>query len=394
MAIDIDQSHFNTGTASVAANGTVVTFQGAPAIATVVRRNDIFGTHVGSGVRMSELGPGDGLTANQARLAYPWRGPAQTAAAYEIQRTPYDIGYLAAIQELIETYGIGMLPALAALDGTGGDKLIKLTGPGAAAAFDGKNIIAEAALVGAANKISYYTGAGAKALADFPLFARTLLGGTNQAAALGTLGLLPVQSSALDVSTNRLARSDAFGLGPGFVDVPDLAVADTSMNRFFRVTGSAANGPGFQAAVIASVFNATTTCFLAIGVDGRLSVGVKTSPTGAPVWTPTEGTRGSNANGEWVRFPDGTQICWITSLAMTRNSATTLQGAWPLPVQFLNSNIQIDFIENALPAATVRESALWATSTATTATLRIVQNGTWPDPTNITVQAKATGRWK
>jgi hypothetical protein len=256
------------------------------------------------------------------------------------------------------------------------------------------NIQALTGLTLAADKLPYANGSGTLALADFTAAARELLDDTSHAAMVSTLGLLAVQSSAMDTTANRLLRSGAFGLGPGFVDVSNVAAADTSMTRFFRVTGSATNGPGFQAAVIATTFNATTTCFLAVGVDGRVSVGVKTGDTGVPVWTPIGGTSGSNANGYWTRDADGTQICYITSLAMTRNSNTTVQGTWTFPMAFANANIQIDFLESALPVASGRESAPWATSTTTAGVLRLVQNGTWPDPTNTTVQAKAIGRWK
>lgn len=47
---DITISHFSTGTATVASNGTVVTFQGAGNIGSAVRAGDLFGTHVGSAV--------------------------------------------------------------------------------------------------------------------------------------------------------------------------------------------------------------------------------------------------------------------------------------------------------------------------------------------------------
>lgn len=296
-------------------------------------------------------------------LVTPWAGPSLSNVQYRIRYQWNSSRISAMMRRLVDLLGNGKLQSFAGLDG-GADQLPY---------FDGLNTLAQTPLTP---------------------FARTILGDTTQAAVIATLGLLPVQSSAMDTTADRLLRSGAFGLGPGFIDVPNMTAAETQMTRFFRVTASTPGGPGFQAAVVAAVFNATTTCFLAIGVDGRLSVGVKTSDTGTPVWTPLEGTSGNNTNGEWVRFPNGTQICYNTSVALTRTSGTTVQGSWTFPVQFVNSNVQIDFLENALPSANARESAPWATSTATSGTLRLVQNGTWPDPTNITVQAKAIGRWK
>lgn len=51
-------------------------------------------------------------------------------------------------------------------------------------------------------------------------------------------------------------------------------------------------------------------------------------PTGAII------ERGSNANGEYVRFADGTQLCWLTSLTLTFSAATVLSGTWTFPAVF------------------------------------------------------------
>lgn len=127
MAIDIDQSHYNTGTATVA--GTAVTGQGTAWLGTI-RKGDLFGTHKGSGVRIASVNSNTSLT-----LAYAVTSLNQNAATYEIQRTPFDVGYLAAIEEMIRLYGIGTLPALATLSGAGGDKGVMLTGPDTAATY-------------------------------------------------------------------------------------------------------------------------------------------------------------------------------------------------------------------------------------------------------------------
>jgi len=183
MAIDIDQSHYNTGTATVAANGTAVTGQGTT-WAGAVRKGDLFGTHKGDGIRILSVDSNTALT-----LAYPWPGGAQTAAAYEIQRTPYDVGYLQAIEDIIRLYGIGNLPALAGLDGTGGDKLIKLTGAGTAEAFAAKNLISLAALDGTGgNKFPRFTGAGA-------LDVRTAAQLLGDIGAQSSLGYTPVNKA-------------------------------------------------------------------------------------------------------------------------------------------------------------------------------------------------------
>ncbi len=123
MPLNIDASYYKTGTATVAANGTAVTGQGTAWLQSV-RAGDLFGTHVGDPVRIASVNSNTSLT-----LAYPWKGPAQTESAYEIQFTPYDTGYQAAVRELLQMLASGNVEALAGLEG-GADKLPFFDGTG------------------------------------------------------------------------------------------------------------------------------------------------------------------------------------------------------------------------------------------------------------------------
>jgi len=110
MADDIDVSHYNTGTATIANGSVNVVGQGTTW--TSVRKGDMFGTHVGDGIRILEI-----IDETHLTLAHNWTGPSQTTAAYEIQRTPYDIGYLQRLEELILLLNSGNVEALAGLAG-------------------------------------------------------------------------------------------------------------------------------------------------------------------------------------------------------------------------------------------------------------------------------------
>ena len=55
-------------------------------------------------------------------------------------------------------------------------------------------------------------------------------------------------------------------------------------------------------------------------------------PTGAIIQS------GSNANGRFVRYADGTQICWIEQLAATASSTGVLQATWEYPAAFAGGN--------------------------------------------------------
>ncbi|ETU83065.1 hypothetical protein Q094_05832 [Pseudomonas aeruginosa PS42] len=59
------------------------------------------------------------------------------------------------------------------------------------------------------------------------------------------------------------------------------------------------------------------------------------APTGAII------ERGSNANGGYVRFADGTQICWLLSFRITQSgsSSTILERPWSFPASFSNTDV-------------------------------------------------------
>lgn len=112
-------------------------------------------------------------------------------------------------------------------------------------------------------------------------------------------------------------------------------------------------------------------------------------PTGAII------ERGSNANGEYVRFADGTQICFVEiTVAVSANTAQTIVPSSPWPASFSatpNLSIAAGFYSNKLGAGSlasvsssnfnVRPTNFDLTAptsnTAGTCTLRISGIGRW-----------------
>lgn len=129
-----------------------------------------------------------------------------------------------------------------------------------------------ASITGGANKLPYMTGPTAWSTVNFLAWAQTFLGANNQGEAQDALGATATGKS-LFTATNAAAVRTAAGMtavGSSVATAVDAAAVRTAAG--IVPVGDVATGAYFQ--------------------------------------------RGSNANGEFVRFQDGTQICWrrITGL--------------------------------------------------------------------------------
>lgn len=157
----------------------------------------------------------------------------------------------------------------------------------------------------------------------------------------GTMTGAAVQASAEDVTPGRLMRAD-YGYGPG------------------NLLGTVAQTGGV--------------------------------PTGAVI------ERGSNANGQYVRFADGMQICWLENLQLSYSSTAMMAATWTHPASFSTS-----------PAATAgrrsgggltpSEDELGSTKVAVSATsttvmlFRVAGMTNFGPADSTTFSVIATGRW-
>lgn len=92
---------------------------------------------------------------------------------------------------------------------------------------------------------------------------------------------------------------------------------------------------------------------------------------------------GSNANGSYTRFSDGTQMCWKNDFVAAGSSG----GVWTFPVPFVDADVAVN--------ATPRDSfARFITVTGLTATAATLNNFLQPGGTELPdTHVTAIGRW-
>lgn len=81
-------------------------------------------------------------------------------------------------------------------------------------------LVALASLVGAANKLPYFTGPKGAALTDLTAFARTLLSRSDAAGVLSDLGLKSAARRDVGTGTNQIPDMASFAAGPGWMKSP------------------------------------------------------------------------------------------------------------------------------------------------------------------------------
>ena len=240
---------------------------------------------------------------------------------------------------------------------------------------------------------------------------------TGNVVVTGTVTGTAVQATADDTTANRLLRTGAGGL-------VGLALDHGAATSFDAVTGGSFFGNASTASVPA---NAPAAGQAHAGMMARGSAAralqVAANLTGSParLWWRRQDTawdtwryafdsgnvlgtvtmagslptgalieRGSNANGSYVRFADGTQICWSADFTLDCTTATgavfsSADQTWTYPAAFsVVPNLAATCMNNTVCWATARSSAttaavgrIWSSQSITARTLRITASGRW-----------------
>ena len=105
---------------------------------------------------------------------------------------------------------------------------------------------------------------------------------------------------------------------------------------------------------------------------------------------------GSNDNGHWVKFYDGTQICWIERLEVSYRNNQKLDGVWTYPVAFTGSVAVFATKDEYEGAELIRASTIGTTNALTKSTIKLFSpvGYSYPSPFGTGVRIMAIGRWK
>ncbi|XWQ41896.1 pyocin knob domain-containing protein [Sinorhizobium meliloti] len=254
-------------------------------------------------------------------LAKPWRGTTAAGQAYWIIRDTAYLLQLSANAQALATY---------------------------IQRLDNASLAALASLVPAADKLAYFTGANAAILTDIKAKGRDVLAADSMLSLLAKLG--PVNGGNPSPTPS--------GAGVGLTDGDFNSI---TLPGVYTIGGQWANGFGGAAPtsytgilivyarfsqVFQEIWMATTgspnrwTRWTAtnngswpnpwIRLPGEF-VGTVSQAAGVPSGAIIE--RGANANGEYVRFADGTQLCWFNNVTFMK-AAGLVEVTWTFPISF------------------------------------------------------------
>lgn len=238
----------------------------------------------------------------------------------------------------------------------------------------------------------------------------------------GQLSGTAVTQSATDATAGRLLKAGDFGIGGNAPLLPGNNLNATFPGGLYIIDAATANAPGpaqpgcvlvmsrslagsaapAQFHIVAKHAAGTLPRFWIRVVMSNLFgswqeicsqsslLGAVSQSGGLPTGAVIE--RGSNANGEFVRFADGTQICTRSNLSAA-NASTALGSmfrsadvAWTFPATFAVAPV----VSGAVDNADCWLSTVVAPS-ATTVSLRALAAVT--KGSAMTVRAQAIGRW-
>ncbi|MGB7244834.1 MAG: DUF2793 domain-containing protein [Sulfitobacter sp.] len=127
-------------------------------------------------------------------------------------------------------------------------------------------------------------------------------------------------------------------------------------------------------------------------------LGTVSQTAGVPTGSIIE--RGSNANGHYIRFADGTQICTVHDFELTFLNSATIRNDWVFPAAFIDSTRTVTYTmtrspANVAPPTSYRSGFQFEDTQVESPTqARIAWLGSgWSDQGSLYCRIMAIGRW-
>ncbi|KAB2687513.1 pyocin knob domain-containing protein [Brucella tritici] len=263
------------------------------------------------------------------------------------------------------------------------------------------NLEALAGLTSAANKGIMFTGAGTAGTFDLTAIALTILGRPNGSAIYGDLGVvpegqLPGRLRAIPVlvdNCNTITESGFYKLAANSTGAPEtatmvllhIAYADNAARQIaFRHSSNAF----YERANVSGTWSTWYRMYSGANIVSTVSQsgGV---PNGGII------QRGSNSNGHFTRYADGTQECWRNNLTATPSTSSTCDVAWTFPASFVDDDIFGSVTGRSfggVPNNMRYGLPIFSVSSSSTASVGFGSNGEFAS-SGIDIRVYAKGRW-
>lgn len=110
-------------------------------------------------------------------------------------------------------------------------------------------------------------------------------------------------------------------------------------------------------------------------------------------------TSGSNTNGSWTKFPDGTMICISKTIRLNYLTTGALTAVWNFPISFIDLEYYVNQINTiAISSSSANKDAfhdrVTRVSESTASLFFIAPTGTYSSGDYGDVVAMAIGKWK
>jgi len=292
---------------------------------------------------------------------------------------------------------------------------ILVTGTATAASLipAGSSVPANGLYLPAANSVAISTNGSHRVRIDST--GNVGIGTTSPDSALQVQGLITgtaVTQTSTDTTAGRLTKVGDFGVGgEAAVLLETSASLDTLQNNglFAWASSEPAGSPGIFAQMLHVQRSSASRSQLVFRSAGTQQVFIRGYTVGA--WQPwyqlyhqntilgtvsqSSGVptgaiiqRGSNANGEFVRYADGTMICTNT-LTESRSTIGVVQTNWTMPSAFLSGTSYVSQVHPATSRPDIVTGVAPLRSSATVLEVYVDRTNT----TNTTIYVQSIGRW-